>query len=138
MTVVVCIDNEKGLLFNNRRQSRDSELINDLICNLNGSSVIASDFSKMLFENHQNKVRIIPDTQFKELLLKGTDGVYFVENTDIALFQNDISQLIIYKWNRNYPADMYCTINLNEFTLQTEYDFAGSSHKKITKVVYVK
>jgi len=43
--------------------------------------------------------------------------------------------LILYRWNRTYPADLYFTLSLEGWTLERREEFAGSSHEKITKEV---
>ena len=49
-----------------------------------------------------------------------------------------LEQIIVYRWNRHYPADFYFGIALETpawTRIRTE-EFAGSSHEKITKDVY--
>ncbi len=138
MKIVLCLDNEAGLMFNNRRQSRDSAIIKDLISSLGGNALTISEYSRKLFAEYEDATRVIPDDEFTEALAKGDEGVYFVENTDIAPFTDCITEIIAYKWNRLYPADLYCTVDFSKFTIKSENEFKGSSHEKITKAVYLK
>ena len=48
MKIIVCVDNEYGMMFNNRRQSRDREVIHDIIHNIEGVLWIG-EYSKELF-----------------------------------------------------------------------------------------
>ena len=42
MTVILCLDDRCGMAFNNRRQSRDKAVINDILTHLNGERLIIS------------------------------------------------------------------------------------------------
>ena len=52
--------------------------------------------------------------------------------------QDKINTLIIYKWNRIYPADLHFDINVNDVSweLIDSEEFNGSSHEKITREIY--
>ena len=51
MKVIVCLDERRGMMFNNRRQSRDSVLIEDVVKDLCGEKLFISPYSEKLFEN---------------------------------------------------------------------------------------
>lgn len=40
MTVIVCLDNANGMMFNHRRQSRDANVVNDILKTINGASLL--------------------------------------------------------------------------------------------------
>lgn len=72
------------------------------------------------------------------LSLAGDEDICFIEDTAITGFEEQIREVILYKWNRRYPADRYFTLDLSDETwelLRTE-EFKGSSHERITKEVY--
>ncbi len=138
MKIIICLDESSAMMFNNRRQSRDSVVIADLISTFNGEKIIISDFSKGLFNENTENVVVLSDENFKSELYKGNQGVYFAENTDIAQFLEAITEITVYYWNRAYPGDMFCTVDFSKFTIKSEEELPGSSHEKITKVVYVK
>ena len=52
MILVACIDENNGMLFNNRRQSRDKGLIEHIIAM--NKKVWINNFSKELFEGYGN------------------------------------------------------------------------------------
>ena len=55
MKIIICTDLNNGMLFNNRRQSKDKKLINH-ICNLiNNEKLWITDFSKDLFKDNWNR-----------------------------------------------------------------------------------
>ena len=49
-------------------------------------------------------------------------------------YKERIKKIILFKWNRIYPADMYFDIPLveNEWKLTYVDEFEGNSHEKIT------
>ena len=52
--------------------------------------------------------------------------------------EKEMQKIILYRWNRVYPADLYFDIDLKNWHIKESNDFAGSSHDKITEEVYVK
>ncbi len=40
MTVIVCLDNANGMMFNHRRQSRDANVVKDILKTINGASLL--------------------------------------------------------------------------------------------------
>lgn len=134
MIVAICLDNNNGMMFNNRRQSRDSLLIDDLIKDCGTADILMNSYSVPLFEG---KCSPIVDENF---LINAKPGQYcFVENIDIYSSLKRIEKIIVYRWNRDYPSDMTFEIDLenNNFCLVKSEDFSGSSHDKITKETWV-
>ena len=132
MIAVICLDDNNGMLFNNRRQSRDKILIEDLIKSSNGNKILINEFSKLLFVGFENLVEV-SDTFLCDAK---ENNICFIENVDLTEFEDKIDRLIIYKWNRVYPADFYFTLDLSKYKFTEATDFKGNSHDKITKEVY--
>ena len=128
MTVALCIDDENGRLFGSRRQSRDRVLLEDVL------------------RESQGELRILPFSQSllgdRAALCKdlSEDGFYFLEDQPLAPLKDRITTLILYRWNRLYPADFYLDLTPQELglTLARSEELCGSSHPKITKEVYTK
>lgn len=132
MTIVACLDDNNGILFNNRRQSRDKFLTEDVIKTANGNKILINEFSKPLFADFESLV-----TVSDAFLNNATENdICFVENVALTEFENKINKLIIYKWNRVYPADFHFNLDLSKYKLTESTDFEGNSHNKITKEVY--
>lgn len=130
MNIIVCLDNKNGMMFNNRRQSRDKYIINDIKKTIGNNDIyIFDEYSNSLFENSINTV-----------LYDGiTDNAYFfAENIHLKQFEDRTEQLIVYRWNKVYPADFFLDINLSNYKKIKSEDFCGNSHKIITKEIYVK
>ena len=129
MTVYVCLDDRDGMLFNNRRQSRDARVLEDI---RNSADLLTIDlFSEKLITEAE-----IPYVLAEETLAE--DAHFFLENRPASLVLPTASRLVIYRWNRHYPADVRFDGDLSEFTLQSTEEFPGKSHETITKEVYVK
>ena len=133
MQVIVCVDDGTGMLFNHRRQSRDRVLIQRILEITKGKQIFMNTYSAELFEGNEN---ICIDDDF--LKNAGDGDICFVENEALSGYMEKIEKIIVYKWNRRYPADLYLDIPLaeNEWQLVESYDFKGYSHEKITEEVY--
>ena len=51
MKIIACLDDNNGLLFNNRRQSRDRVVIEDILKDCHNSKLWINNFSKSLFDS---------------------------------------------------------------------------------------
>lgn len=133
MNVILCLDDNKGLLFNNRRQSRDKAVSEDIFNSLNGEKLTVTSFSEKLFSDYADRI-IVEENPF------GKDGVsdFFSENLSLQPIMTKVDKITVYNWNRVYPCDFYCDIDFSQLKLLEESEFAGNSHEKITKKVFVK
>ncbi len=129
MTLILCVDDNFGLMFNNRRQSRDSVVVADIIENLEGAPLFVSEYTAKLFENFEASVT----ADF-------TKGVCFVEDKyDNSLLEN-AEKVILYNWGRKYPNDIVMDIDYlkSNFTLSQTTILNGTSHDEITKEIYIR
>ena len=131
MHVITAVDDSYGLMFNNRRQSRDSELISRIINNL-GSKLYISEYSKPLFQEYASSVIVCKPTEVPD------DAAYFLESPEI-LSNSKIETITLYHWNRIYPADVFFPKEiLNDYKLDKITEFKGNSHDNITEEVWRK
>lgn len=130
MTIFITLDDKNGMLFNNRRQSKDKFLRNDMLNTCGEKRLWMNEYTSEQFEPLSNN--IIIDESFLE---KAEENDYcFVENCSFAEYIKKIGKIIIYKWNRVYPADMYFdTSILDGWKQLSTTEFEGNSHEKITK-----
>ena len=135
MKVIVCLDNAGGMAFNRRRQSRDRNVISDIMDSLNGEKIYIGRYSGILFEKYENVV-VRPDF----LSACEENGTAFVEDRSLAEYISKIDTVVTYLWNRDYPSDRKIDLALEEpeWELVETKEFAGSSHAIITKNTYVK
>lgn len=135
MNVIVCVDDNMGMVFNRRRQSQD-HILRERILTLTEDSVLwMNAYSKKQFTG-VSAPQIRVNESFLELA--GAGDFCFVENLPLFPYEDKIEALILYKWNRKYPADRRFDIPLAEhgWALGKCLDFPGSSHKKITEERY--
>ncbi len=133
MNVIICLDDNNGMLFNNRRQSRDKALLSDAFGNLQGEKLYITSFSEKLMAEYCDKVTLCEDASTLQ-----SGQWFFCENVDLTAFADKIEKLVVYKWNRVYPADFNCSLDFSLFNLESESDFEGNSHSVITKQIFSK
>ena len=44
MKIIICLDDDNGMMFNNRRQSRDEKVVKDIIEMTDGHSLWMNDY----------------------------------------------------------------------------------------------
>lgn len=132
MRIAVCIDDRGGMLFNRRRQSQDRLLRQDLLSEAAGGPLWMSPYSLGQFSGAPEQVRGAED--FPSRAAAGE--LCFFEDVDPAPWLERAEEVILYRWNRTYPADRRFPLPLTGWTLERREEFAGSSHEKITKEVY--
>lgn len=130
MTLFICVDNQNGVAFNRRRQSRDSVLTADILSSKSGI-IRMTEYSIKLFGNAEG-ASVSGD------LFSDADGDVFCECMDASEHFALFDRIVIYKWNRDYPHDTVLSKMPQEcgFTLVSTSEFAGSSHDNITKEVW--
>lgn len=133
MTVCVCIDDKGGMAFNHRRQSRDRIQQQDMLRECGGRPLRISPRSAALF-GEGTAVEASEDY----LSHAGPEDFCFVEEPPLLPWAEEIHRLILYRWDRVYPADRYLDIDLTEgWQLQESAELPGYSHEKITKETYI-
>ena len=132
MLVALCIDNRGGMLFNHRRLSRDRAQLEDLRQRCGGKPLFIAPFSEKLFSQWGGEVTV------SEHFLEEAGGgeLCFVEDRSLRAVEESIEGLLLYRWNRDYPADLFFDLNLAPFTLRERREFPGSSHETITLEIY--
>ena len=131
MKIAVCIEKSGGMLFNNRRVSRDSVVQQKLLELVGEASICTNEYSAKLFED-SSKLKISNDF----LSVAADEDICFIENVDVPI--DEASEVYLFQWNRDYPADVYFDYNLKEcgFKKVSSEKFEGSSHKKFTLEIY--
>ncbi len=132
MTVIVCVDETFGRTFLGKRQSRDAVLCADVLETAKGARLFLSPYSAPLFEGADLEVR-------EDCLSEAAPGDFcFCEREALSPYWKKISRLILYRWNRRYPADAFLDLIPEErgMTLVSSAEFVGKSHEKISKEVY--
>jgi len=135
MIIITCVDNNMGILFNNRRLSKDKAVTKYIIDLVSNYKIWINNFSKELFEEYKLDNLIIDDDFINKV---GKNDYCFIENISPSEIIDKADKIIIFNWNRKYPADLYFNINLDNWILEEETDFIGNSHEKITQKIYIR
>ncbi|MGN0299616.1 MAG: ribonuclease Z [Lachnospiraceae bacterium] len=134
MIIILCLDDDNGMLFNHRRQSRDSILLEHIL-NLTENKVLwMNAYSAKLFGEGHAQIQV--DENFLD---KAQPQDYcFVETADITAYVSQVETFILYRWNRNYPDDFYFSIPLEKmgWHMTSLNEFSGSSHECITEQIF--
>lgn len=125
MTLILWAGKNGELLFNRRRCSRDRAVIADILTSYSPSEICVSAYSAPLFDG----ARVISD------LSEAAEGVLFIEDFPLSTALAQADKLIVYRFERIYPADVRLEIPSN-FILAEATEFPGFSHEKITREVY--
>lgn len=137
MIIITCVDEAMGMMFNHRRQSQDRVVRARILQTARGRSLWMSPYSaKQFSEDDATQVHV--DDHF--LLNAGDDDYCFIEDCDINLHLPSVKKIILYRWNRRYPADQTFPVDfsMGGWTLAHTEDFAGFSHEKITEELYTR
>lgn len=130
MTLILTVENSLGLSFNNRRLSKDEEIIKNISKLCQNNKLYLDEYSKKLFKYKNVKIVKLYNTNFQK------DDYVFCER-EIPKNLSSPKKLILYKFNRDYPFDNAIDIDLTNFKLIDTFDFKGKSHEKITREIYI-
>ena len=134
MIVIVCLDDRAGQLFHGRRQSQDRAVRKNILYETQGAALWIDAYSAGQFDRETAR-NLHVDENFLD---KASAGAYcFVEGRALTPYTGQIEQLIAYRWNRVYPADVRLDLDLTAWHLVRTEDFTGHSHEKITKEIYI-
>ena len=137
MILIACVDENLGMMFNHRRQSMDRAVRKEILKIARGHMLWMNAYSCGQF-SPQEKEYIREDEAFP---LKAARGDWcFFENISAGAFEDRIETIVLFQWNRVYPADFWFDIPLSAHGWKREMtqEFAGFSHEKITKEIYRK
>lgn len=133
MHIIICLDDDNGMLFHDRRQSQDAKLRADVLERLGERELWMNAYSAKQFVD-AGGVRIHVSEAFLEEAWK--DDYCFVEDQPLLQYAERIQDVICYRWNRRYPSDVKLDLSLEGWEMVEETEFAGKSHERITRTVY--
>lgn len=155
--IIVCVDNRMGVCFNGRRVSRDRMVSGDILEMTRGNVLWMAPGADKLFEEvfkakeevcrepgtgkkMQDAGRPEDEKKWKvdrDFLEKAEEEDFcFVEGENLAEYEGKITEIVLYKWNRDYPADVFFEVDLSKWRLNERKEFSAYSHEKITKEIY--
>ena len=137
MTIIFCVDDRFGLLFNHRRQSSDRILRGYILSLCREGRLLMSGYSARQFELDGMLPSFVQISE--DMVADAKEGDFCFAEAPLPLsFLRRASRILLYKWNRTYPFD--CSLEaeavLHGRELISVTDLVGSSHDKITEEVY--
>ena len=135
MIPVVCVDDGWGMAFHGRRQSMDRKVREDLLADAETVRLWMNERSFRQFEAAQAGGLAVAE----DFLDRAGPGEFcFVEDRPLLPWLDRIEGLVLYRWNRRYPADVYLDLKPGPpaWRLLRREEFPGHSHPCITKEVY--
>lgn len=131
MILIACVDDRMGMMFNSRRLSRDRSVCESILEICRGKALYMEAYSRALFG-----AALPPGIQVTEDVGAIRDGEYFFAENPKAIDETRIDQIILFRWNRSYPADQFFPVDLSKWRLTDTEEFAGNSHERITKEIW--
>ena len=138
MKIFVAVDDNNGILFNNRRVSKDKALRQRILDIVGDNTLYITEFSRKQFKDEIESGEFKIDIDEDMLFWADDEDYCFVEDVNTDGFFNFISDIYLYRWNREYPADTYFSFPDEEYDLVSTEDFSGFSHDTITEKHFVR
>ena len=136
MHIILFLDQKDGMIFGNKRQTKDKILMKYIEDVSKGSCLFTNHFSTSLFDNIPS--HLIVDDNF--LNIAKSEDFCIVENEDIEPYMNKIESIRIYRWDKVYPS----TIKFNKDLLKNWKQsfcvelFLGGTHQVIYEEMWVR
>lgn len=123
-------------MFNNRRQTKDRIVIQKIKEIVNKENLHLSNYSLSLFQDNNS----LEDTEIvlcneSEIESKESD-YYFIEDFSPKDYEKMAKRIVLFCWNKTYPADSFFNIDLSKYELKEEVEFEGYSHDNISMKIY--
>jgi excinuclease UvrABC ATPase subunit len=67
-----------------------------------------------------------------------SDQYYFAEKEMPQVDDKSVSEVVLYHWNREYPADHFFDMDLKGFRLKETVEFSGKSHECVRREIWVR
>lgn len=133
MKLIVCLDENNGMTFNNRRQSKD-RVVGERIKEIAGpdKKIYISPKSEKLAAEYG--LNYIADDHY--LGKAGKDDYCFCEFE--LPDESMVTMVIIFRWGRRYPKSSSFTYDLGKWKKIDEIKFKGTSHNEITQEIYIR
>lgn len=137
MTLIVCVDDHLGMAFNRRRQSMDRAVRTRMLALAGAEKLRMCPASAGQFPP-EDAPRIYAGEDY--LAAAGPTAVCFAETDNPAPYLDRLDTLVLYRWNRRYPADTFFPLDpaAGGWRLLRTEDFPGYSHEKVTEEVYAR
>ena len=140
MVLCVCLDDNNGLTFNHRRQSQDRIQRERLLKIAAGHILAMSPYTYKLYQLQLPVgVKLIVDENFWDKAPE--DAFCVVESAGASQYIDRVDKIVVYRWNRVYPADVHFDVNLSHdggWRLCRTTIFPGTSHPEMVEEIWMK
>ncbi|MBF0579215.1 hypothetical protein IM774_05360 [Erysipelotrichaceae bacterium RD49] len=127
MNAIFIVDQENGLAFNHRPQSRDRMLMDDLKSLVDEPIQAESYFGRMAASYG------VPITD----TLEDDNGWVLFDHNPTPEEASQIDKILLYRFmDVEYPADQILSLDFSPFACIAQTEFAGSSHDCIVRKVF--
>ena len=113
MIAIFMLDDRKGMMFNNRRQSQDSQVIRKILVLAKGKIIRMSPYTASMFAGQKSGAKIISSIHFFE---KAAESDFCILEESFPIDIDQFNKLIIFWWNRKYPGDVFLDVDLKNGT----------------------
>ena len=136
MKVIICIDERGGVRFHDRRVSQDVAQRRDVIARYGKDGLLMRKETAALYAGETDALHVVDD--WEQGL--GQDGWWVCEDTAFLRWEEQLEEVILYRWNRRYPSDevLRLCLSLPLWRCVAVYDLPGKSHARIDVEHYVK
>lgn len=142
MVLIAAVDDNLGMLFNKRRQSMDRVVLKRILDGCRGRRLLMNRYSYKMFSDMPGIRDMLPSQDVVSndsfMDLAGTGDCCFIEDISAERYRKTIESVILFRWNRKYPADFYFDLDVDDGTWRkySSQDFVGNSHERITEEVF--
>lgn len=135
ITVALCTDPRGGMMFNNRRQVKDAEVVSDAVARFGEGGIFITQYSARLLEGCEH-VTVCAEP-IKEC---AEGGLCFIEDPDRLSGCEDVERLVVYTWGLPYPADKYIPFKPDDlgFKRISKEKLSTAVHQKVIREVFKK
>ncbi len=131
MILLLCVDKKMGLSFGGKRQSRDKAVTDRILSLTAGKKLYVKAESAALFDD-QSVLLVTEDPA----AAAGNGDFVFLER--LPLPEKGVEGVVLFHWNRLYPATEHMTLDLAAFSKVKTEEYAGTSHDRITQEYWEK
>lgn len=130
MKLILCKEDQNGLMFFGKRLSLDAVLRQKILELVGAGKLCVTEYTARQFESRE-RLFVCEDFSAAERA-----DFCFAEMAAPPI--EAAEELYVFSWNRRYPADSFLDMKKVEadFKVVRTEDFVGSSHPKITLTVY--
>lgn len=116
MKIIVCVGDNNAMLFHNRRISRDRAVIEDILRMVSQevkkdgrARIWMNEYSSELFRTYSGDISV--SERFWKKLAKRSIVLWKMCRSRKS--KDKIQTVVLYRWNRKYPADIRFAIDLS-------------------------